>query len=133
MAKNLMPEVAEILGVDLCEHFKIKMGGKVLENEYCVDLDGLWDFDDYDPGIDVDMLVELLKGEAEVVKLPWQPKKGYVYWSIDMDWEITEYVWSDDALDYMKKAIGYIFRTQEEAEAAFPEVYKRLTGKEWEE
>lgn len=77
MTKNLMPEIAKMLGVELGEEFKIK------------GYDGLaYQFVDYGLKLsfqnDIGMtaiptnvaLVNLLNGNDEIIKLPWQPKKG---------------------------------------------------------
>ena len=68
MAKNLIPKIAELLGLELGEKFKIK--GDVGTYEF--GLEGLWG----DYGTDAEALEAILCGSAEIAKLPWKPSKN---------------------------------------------------------
>lgn len=100
MAKNLIPEIARMLGVEIGEEFKVKgreyifhfvnngliayrTDGSVLPYENCL-THFLW----------------LINGEEEIVKIPWKPKKGEDYYTFE----------------------GWAFHTREEAESALPKV-----------
>ncbi|MCD8391545.1 MAG: hypothetical protein LUD03_06885 [Firmicutes bacterium] len=80
---NYMKQVAEMLGVEPGERFRIEGD----EADYWLDTNGLnWierDVCDTDDTV----LVELLVGKKSIVKKPWKPKDGdwYVY---DGDWYV---------------------------------------------
>lgn len=120
MSKNLIPEIAKMLGVELGEEFKIKG----YDRTYWFDLDGLhsgeYAADDED-------LHDLLCGVTEIIKLPWKPKEGEKYWSfLPGAWMVTWYTWDDSPIDFAFYKVGWVFRTKEEAEAALPAVAKEL-------
>lgn len=126
MAKNLIPEIARMLGVELNEEFKIK------------GYDGLaYQFVDYGLKLsfqnDIGMtaiptnvaLVNLLNGNDEIVKLPWKPKKGEPFYSFYImygKWVVSHYIWFGSPINYALLDKGWIFRTVKEAEAALPAV-----------
>lgn len=137
MSKNLIPEIAKMLGVELGEEFKVKgreyifhfvdnglvacrTDGSELPHENCL-AHFLW----------------LINGEEEIVKLPWKPKKGEMYWTFNAllrgegKWAVTSYTWKGLVFDNAMLKAGWIFRTQEEAEAALPKVAKEV-GVEYE-
>ena len=73
---------------------------------------------------------DLCLGNYEIVKLPWEPKYGEIYYFLDInEKEIMSYPWENDTFDYAMKALGMIYRTEEGAQAHFAEDYERLTGK----
>lgn len=132
MAKNLIPEIAKMLGVELGEEFKVKRDDgytyRFTSNELKLTY-----------GNDIEMstiatnnaLVALLKGEDEIVKLPWKPKEGETYWGFNAllhggKCAVISYVWKGKVFDNAMLKAGWIFRTQEEAEAALPKVAKEI-------
>ena len=129
MAKNYMQDVANILGVELGEEFKLdgrKTKYKFIENGlYFYAPDGWWQCSNV-------MLPKILKGELEIVKLPWKPKVGDVYYRPrDYHAAFSEAVtdfWRDTVNDFALKEAGMIFRTREECEAAMPELRKKYLG-----
>lgn len=133
MAKNLIPEIARMLGVELGEEFKIK------------ELVGLtYKFDDkglsliYDNHISVTdasatTVVGLLNGEYEIEKLLWRPKPGEYYYTYNSLWEIISVSWRDDLYDLCWQKLDLVFRTEEEALKERPHIYEEWTGEEWEE
>ena len=130
MAKNLIPEIAQMLGVELNEEFKIK------------GYDGLtYKFVNYglklsfqnDIGITAIptnvALVNLLNGNDEIVKLPWKPKKGDVYFTFGLlgsKWIVRSLWWGGFPEEYALLDKGWVYRSEEEAEAALPSVAKEL-------
>ena len=76
MAKNLIPEICKMFGVELFEEFKIEGDNRT----YWFDLDGLHSGEYVAEDEDDAMLHDLLCGEVEIVKLPWKPKQGEKYW-----------------------------------------------------
>lgn len=81
MAKNLIPGIAKMLGVELGEEFKIDTSG---DDIFQITESGVW----MRKGIDKEEWVEkpfefvmLCNGDAEIIRLPWQPKVGETYYS----------------------------------------------------
>lgn len=127
MSKNLIPEIAKMLGVDLGEEFKIKgydgLTYKITDNGLeLTAVDGKkW----FDHGA----LNSLLKGKMEIVKLPWKPKAGEQYYSFGgrligdpTVWIVVDVIWQGLAYDVAMFDKGWVFRTKEEAEDALPKV-----------
>lgn len=128
MAKNYMAEVAKMLGVELGEEFHIKNSKNWI---YRLNLQGLETKCQENEWLECNLLLKLLNGELEIVKLPWKPK-------IDEQWYFPDIIskrivwnrWEDDTRDYAMLTLGICYRTKEEAEAHLAEDYKKLTGKE---
>lgn len=126
MAKNYMADVAKMLGVELDEEFKI--GGierkyKFTENGvYCHVENGWWQCSNV-------MLPKILLGEFEIIKLPWQPKKGDEYYYPGEGFNnICRALWENSVHGFAFKEAGLIFKTYEECEAALPELRKKYLG-----
>lgn len=131
MAKNLIPEIARMLGVEICEEFKIEGNART----YFFDLDGLHSGDHVAKDEDNATLCDILCGDAEIVKMPWKPKKGELYYSFGFrncpKWGVSQQNWGNHPCDYALLDKGWIYRTRAEAEAALPAVAKEL-GVEYE-
>lgn len=126
MAKNLIPEIAQMLGVEIGEDFKIK---GYIGPLYRFDADGLkasysclmqkrLTFANA-------MLSSLLAGEVEIVKLPWKPKKGDAYYTFEVfrgKWVVRSLWWTEAPCNYALLDKGWVFRTKEEAEDALTKV-----------
>lgn len=128
MAKNLIPQIAQMLGVEIGEEFKVKGDD---ETTYIFTDDGLKLT--YDGGIGIVEIssdaafAALVNGKDEIVELPWKPKEGEKYWSfLPGAWMVTWYTWDDSPIDFAFYKVGWVFRTKEEAEAALPAVAKEL-------
>lgn len=125
MSKNLIPEIAKMLGVELGEEFKIKG----YDPTCWFDLDGLhfdgWVAEDEEDA----MLHNLLCGEAEIIKLPWKPKKGDVYFTFGLlgdKWVVRSLWWGGFPEEYALLSKGWMYRTEKEVQAALPTVAKEL-------
>lgn len=121
MAKNLIPEIAKMLGVELGEEFKFGNNNV----KFWFDLDGLHseEFETADL-----TFYRLARGDAEIVKLLWKPKEGQTVYSfyargISRSLEVISFVWVGSVVSHqaLVKA-GWVFPTREEAEAALPAV-----------
>ena len=126
MTKNYMADVAKMLGVELGEEFKLTgYGGTfVLTNQGI-----MWLAPDKRRSSEVFALEDLLTGRNEIVRLPWQPKKGEVYCRPEDGFEDVAFDnWSNHPIDFALKEAGMIFRTKEECEAAIPELRKKFLG-----
>lgn len=130
MNKNLMPEVAKLLGVELGEEFIIE--NKDRKETVVLAMDG---FHVIQPnnvaGVDNGKLLsKVLQGLYTVKKIPWEPQEGDMYYILNVKALFVEsYVWGNNTFDYTARNMGIIYRTKAEAEAHLEEDYKRLTGK----
>lgn len=123
-----MADIAKMLGVELEEEFKIDGSNliyKFFENGlYFRSIEGWLHTDN--------ILIDLIKGDSKIVKLPWQPKVGDVYYRPrDYHTAFSEAVtdfWRDTVNDFALKEAGMIFRTKEECEAALPALWKKYLG-----
>lgn len=131
MSKNLIPQIAQMLGVELGEEFKIKEYG---ERIYRFDNSGLQLI--YDNGvrnlnITANMALScLLSGDIEIVKLPWKPKMDERYWTfglgVDGKWIVIARRWEGYPCEFLLVDKGWAYRREEEAKAALPSVAKEL-------
>jgi hypothetical protein len=134
MAKNLIPEIAKMLGVELGEEFKIKGREGAI---YKFIVDGLLVSDDDAEKVYTTAhmpLVGLVRGDIEIVKLPWKPRKGDVYYSFALlgdKWVVRSSWWGGFPNEYALLDKGWVYRTCEKAEAALPTVAKEM-GVEYE-
>lgn len=116
---NLIPEICKMLGLEIGEEFQIKGDNAT----YKFASDGLRLIHDngskhFDTTANM-VLVDLLSGYAEIVKLSWKPKQDEKYWTfyindedaLDADWS----VWHEDVDDFARLKAGWVYRTEEEA------------------
>lgn len=120
---NLIPQIAEMLGVEIGEEFQVDryeyngLTFKFAENMLMSrsDLKGAeW-------RITYVILSELLGGDAEIVKIPWKPKKGedyYTFGGSDGSWRVSQQHWTCHPFDLALFEKGWVYRTRAEAEAA---------------
>ena len=128
MAKNLIPGITKMLGVELGEEFQIKgydgLTYKLTDNGLeLTTVDGQktkW----FDNGA----LNSLLKGKMEIVKLPWKPKEGDVFYSFALrgKWVVRLYRWTGSPCNCALLDKGWVYRSEKEAQAALPSVAKEL-------
>lgn len=136
MAKNLIPQIAHMLGVELGEKFKIKGEDELMT--YRFSSDGLQVT--YGDGIEIpyistnSALVALVTGKDEVVKLLWKPKMFETYRSFDIVYGklvVCYLKWTGLPYQYALLDKGWVYRTKEEAQAALPAVAAEM-GVEYE-
>lgn len=126
MSKNYMEEIAKLFNIELEEKFMIKDDYHI----YKLTENGL-EYELYNGKyrLNMDMFLKLLRGNVEMVKLPWQPKNGDRYYFPVDGFTITSCaIWCDSTLEYALKEAGMIFKTKEECEAALPELHKKYLG-----
>nr|UWI03313.1 MAG: hypothetical protein [Bacteriophage sp.] len=130
MAKNLIPQIAKMLGVELGEEFQVK-GDNELTYQFTDDGLKLT----HNSGIEISgvaanvALVDLLNGKDEVVKLPWKPKMFETYRSFDIVYGklvVCYLKWTGLPYQYALLDKGWVYRTKEEAQAALPAVAKEI-------
>ena len=138
---NLIPKIAELLGVEIDEEFKLKqtdgylkavkyrfrkISNKVQFERQCCSGWTMCSAED---------LGLLVLGKYEIVKLPFEPKEGDMYFTVTwVDGEPyvnTVLIWRGDCYDCAMMHIGNCFRTKAEAEKHKFEIYEKLTGKKW--
>ena len=129
MAKNLIPKIAQMLDVELGEEFKVdkydEMTFKFAEKM----LVARADFKGAKWGITYVVLSELLGGDAEIVKLPWKPKKGETYYTFGLlgsKWVVRSLWWGGFPEEYALLDKGWVYRSEKEAQAALPKVAAEL-------
>lgn len=134
MSKNLIPEIAKMLGVELGEAFKVK-GDDELTYKFTNDGLVLIQTDGF--GLELELadvaakvaLCSLLNGKDEVVKLSWKPKMFETYRSVDIVYGklvVCLLKWTGLPYQYALLDKGWIYRTREEAQAALPKVAAEL-------
>ena len=130
MAKNLMPEVAKMLGVELGEEFIIANADR--KETVVIAMDGFHVIQPNDIlGPDHGKLLsKVLQGLYEVKKKPWEPEVGdtYFYPCPYLKQPLSE-TWSNHTMGLAMKTLGMVYRTMEEAKANFAKDYQKLTGK----
>ena len=133
MAKHLIPDICKMLGVELGEEFEIK-GYKGLVYKFVDDELIVNSTDDRGiSGLTANMtLVNLLKGEREIVKLPWKPAMYEEYWTfgkLGKQWIVGTLIWKELPYEILLFDKGWGFRTKEEAQAALPKVAAEMEGR----
>lgn len=153
MAKNLIPEIAKMLGVKVGEEFKIKDNTGTLDS---IALNSVYAFIKqgylkepiltvstgearplYMPPrplepISLKVFELLCRGKCEVVKMPWKPKEGQTVYSfhdtgISGVLKVVDFVWAGNIVAYQALLkVSWVFRTREEAKAALPKVAAEL-------
>lgn len=73
-------------------------------------------------------LGEFLRGERQVVKIPFKPKEDELYFCIGPSGYIQREYSEMSIVDYMRYKTGNCFRTKEEAEANKDEFIEKLKG-----
>lgn len=125
---NYMKQLTKMLGVELEEEFKVEC----FERKYKITDEGIFVNSDNDKWFEASfMLEELLIEGKKIIKLSYQPKTYESYYTYMADWSITNIVWLGNFDDLSNKKCGTVFRTEKDAFNARPEVYKKLTGREW--
>lgn len=150
MSKNLIPEIARMLGVELGEEFKVKDNTGTLDS---VALNSVYAFVEQDSregamltlstgearplympppplwAIAREVFELLCRGKCEVVKLPWKPKMYEQYWTFDtlgQKWIAVCSSWAKCPYEILLFDKGWVYRTRAEAEAALPNVAKEM-------
>lgn len=129
-----MKEVAALLGVGLGERFKTSVDGEIDDDLLVFREKGLCYISS--DGVErrtPNSVEALLTGEEEIVKLPWRPKKGDVYYYLanlsnvaDYNkWTVCRTAWFSDDVDVCRLAMGNRFQTEEDALANKDKVIQR--------
>lgn len=140
MSKGYMAKVAETLGVEIGEVFKISKEDSnerftkyfrithdnIEESEYQF-LYSHWDT------CNSEVLLRLLNGSLTLRKLSWKPKKDEMYYvpAIDVhpEYMYQEFIWDKDNADIERYNAGLVYKTKEEATAVAEKMLKNLSKK----
>ena len=139
---NLIPKIAEMLGVEIGEEFKIQQAtGDIKSAKYRfrnigdqiiyerTDICGDWTM------CSAEEAGLLVLGKHEIVKLPYKPKpqERFFFVSTTKPVTIEKAYWSsnNNTIDYALLFCGNVFRTEEEAEKHKAEIYEKLIGEKW--
>ncbi|MBO5604347.1 MAG: hypothetical protein J5915_03070 [Acidaminococcaceae bacterium] len=134
-AKNLIPEIMKLLGLQMGELFHVVIDG--VENKlvsfYFNDHELMYlASSDNEPRLASDRtVIGLIYGGYEVKKLPWEPKIGEDYWCVlpssDPDHPRTSLMSMNKSVFSLLNLINHnYFRTQDEAEANKMDFVKEL-------
>lgn len=130
-----MPEIAKMLGVELEEQFIIHLSNG--KENVVLKHNGFYSVNQYGDIIRDNsiLLSKLLQGyyNYKIEKLPWEPKEGERYFCPSISAKNVDCAnWICCSFDYAMKALGMVYRTQEEAQEHLAEDYEKLTGKKLE-
>lgn len=128
MAKNLIPEIAQMLGVEIGEEFKIKGAADWMLfhfEEHGLRVRNVDEKVELSDGVDSALFERLLGGYLEIIKLPWKPKMYEEYWTfgkLGKQWIVGTLIWKELPYEILLLGKGWVYRTRAEAEAALPAV-----------
>ena len=125
---NLIPKIAEMLGVEIGEEFKVENDvclHRFTENGLEYKVCGAWSA--------CARLNLILNGTEKIIKLPYKPKPQERFFFVSTTKPVTveKAYWSsnNNTIDYALLFCGNVFRTEEEAEKHKAEIYEKLIGK----
>lgn len=128
MGKNYMPEIAQMLGVEIGEEFDViyETGQKSDWGPYKITRDGLVD-ESGNWTLHATTLFNLLKGEYTIQKRPWRPKNGGKYWYVSANGKVYDTtLCATNACELAMLNMGNCFPTKEAAEAEKPEMLAKF-------
>lgn len=133
MAKNIMPDIAKLLGVEINEEFELRVVNQPLikcTGTFCITdnniVGRIKNGDVWQPW-EKDSIYDLFNGTLEVVRKPFRPKQSQEYWTYSGDkWKVVNFSWCDTVEDYALLKAGCVFRTKEEAEQNLPRKIQEL-------
>lgn len=125
---NYYKQVAEMIGVELNEEFRLKKkDGRILRYKYKIaGFSGLL-FKDSDEWMQSGYIDEIISGDLTIVKRPWKPKADEFYYYYSPYAGITcQERWIDTSSDYCMWKLGNCFRTKAEAETKGKEIMEKI-------
>ena len=138
---NLIPLIAEKLGVKVGEVFRVKDKSGVFQydNLYKFEKDRLVTAENNRDVLlnwGMSHIIDAIVCDwVEIIKLPFSPKEGDTYWFVkfadDIEPCIGHLTWHGYTIDYLNKYCENCFCTEKEAEREKYNVAEKLTGKKW--
>ena len=132
---NLIPEICKMLSVELGEEFKVRsiFGGSPNNKIYHFGTKELFYTHEKNQNKIKDeyTLTELINGDCKIIKLPWKPKKDETFYTFGIHatedkWVVVSCKWWGNVKNLALYKLGWIYRSQAEAEAALPAVAKEM-------
>lgn len=127
MMANLIPEICKTLGLEIGEKFKVDLSR--WSGIYYFNNNGLIGKTYTDHWIPCpELFVMIATGNAKIIKLPWEPKNKDMFWTFYIDdknnnaWTVEWDTWENSIDNIAKLKMGWIYRTEDEAKAALPEI-----------
>ena len=118
---NYMRQVAEILGVEMGEKFKIDG----FDGDFYFSNDGIND-EEIDDIIHSGLLEKLLDGTSKIIKKPWKPKFGEIYHFVTTGGAIAQMACTECTFDCALALMGNRFRTEAEAKPHVDEMVAKM-------
>lgn len=125
MAKNLIPQIAKMLGVELGEEFKINEYDEITFKFAENGIMSRFNEEGAEWTTTYATLNKLLRGEIEIVKLPWKPNMGEEYYTFSTSagkWIVCQQLWANHPFDLALFDKDWVFHSKKEAEAALPKM-----------
>lgn len=124
---NLMPEILQKLGVEVGERFYIENNKKDYHFEVFFNENYRLIDSDFGSLLISNYLVDLLKGDAKIIKKPWKPQNRERGYYVNPAGDIIQNAFfKNNGRDVALVVMGNCFETEEEAEAAKPEMLKKM-------
>ncbi len=141
---NVIPKMAEALGLKIGERFKLNVSGKISDAEFFFTEEELLYYlsgkvslayangkDPFEGHASNQTVVSILNGEYEIVKLPWIPQIGEEYWCVlpssDPDHPRTSLMSMNKSVFSLFNLIHHnYFKTEDDAEANKDAFVKKL-------
>lgn len=134
-AMTYYKQIAEMLGVELGEEFRLKSNSSGVLNRvrYKITQEGLMYSVERVKWLRSTLLLSIFSEDFSVVKLPWKPKYNELYWKWGTRSEFADYShWNDSSSDFLSWKMGNCFKTEEEAKTKGKEIMEAIQ-KEYEE
>ena len=139
---NYIQRVAEMLGVEIGEVFKIHRidDGRLYDTKFRF-TEKDFQFYSEDAGWQTSFAyAQIIRNNAKIIRLPYNPKDGDEYWTVvwrryrcNADLDVVKCIYWNDIGDHFRVALGLVYRTREEAEADKYKAFERVVKKRWEE
>lgn len=126
---NKMKEVAKLLSREIGVPFDVcnEDGNYLSDSPFTLTEKGLMDNGGWRSD---STLLNLITGNYTIKDIPFEPKHGEKYWTIDIENDLIPFyfktTWVDNKFDYKQKLLGLVFRTREEVDAYSPTFKARL-------
>lgn len=133
---NYYKQIAEMLGVELGEEFRIKdcKKNELNTSRYKITQEeGIMYSMDGEKWCRSAILLSIISGNYSIVRLPWKPKFGEQYWNYSVRTnQACCSMFGEFVEDYAIWKSGNCFRTEEEAKTKGKEIMEQIK-KEYEE
>ena len=120
MSKNYIPEIAEMLGVEVGEEFRI-LGQ---EGDFKFSREELLCYSS-NTNCCESVLIGLIRGKLTIKRHPFKPIYGETYYFIDTFGDIYDETWYDNSENIAYYLMGNCFRSKKVAETHMDEIAKK--------